>query len=237
MTRKIIAVQHLASDTLGAVGDALNAGGVGVEFVRTYEGQSVPKELGDAAGLVVLGGTMSATDSSVRPHLRDELRLITAALDAGAPVLGVCLGCQLLAKALGRDSRDGDQMEVGFCPVRLAPAAAADPLWSDAAQEFVAFHWHGDTFDLPAGAELLASSDLYAHQAFRHGSNAYGVQFHLEMTSDKLADLVRSLPDKLAKANRDGATLLDQSGRYLPESRRVAQGVFGRWVASLPQRG
>src|SRR5262249_24470546 len=148
---------------------ALERVGVAIEVIRVDLGESVPKDLGGAVGLVVLGGPMGVYETNQYPHLRHELRLIEATLGAGAPVLGVCLGSQLLAGALGARVAPAPTKEIGWFTVTTKPAAAADPLFGLLPSSFVALHWHGDVFELPEGATSLASSAKTEHQAFQYG--------------------------------------------------------------------
>jgi GMP synthase-like glutamine amidotransferase len=122
------------------------------------------------------------------PYLRCEMDLIARALDRGTPVLGICLGAQLIAKACGAAVRRNPQNEIGWFDIHLTDAAAADPLFRRCNRAETVFHWHGETFDLPPGATLLATSDRCRNQAFRLGRATYGLQFHLEATPEMIAD-------------------------------------------------
>jgi GMP synthase-like glutamine amidotransferase len=173
---KILAFRHFPSEHLGRIADSL---GVEYEYVDLYLGQPAP-DIGDASGLIFLGGQMSANDDL--PYIRTELDLIRQAVSLGKPLLGVCLGAQLIAKALGARVYANPVKEIGWYPV----------YWTDAARPLsgsdIVFHWHGETFDLPPGAELLASSDACRNQAYRVGRNILGLQFHLEVTPEMIAD-------------------------------------------------
>ena len=127
---------------------------------------------------------MSVNDDAAFPWLTGEKRLIREAVQAGTPFWGTCLGVQLLASSLGARVYSGSRPEVGLLPVTLTEDAMRDPVFRGLPRELIALQWHGDTFDLPEGAVLLASSTAYPAQAFRWGSSAYGVQFHLEVTEE-----------------------------------------------------
>ena len=137
----------------------------------------------DFAAIVAMGGPMGWGDRDRIEWITPEVDYLTRALAAGVPVWGVCLGAQLLAAALGATVYTGAVPEVGVDRVRLTAAGQDDPVWSSFDAEFSVLQWHSDTFELPDGAELLASSDTYPHQVFRHGAS-YGVQFHLEASHD-----------------------------------------------------
>jgi GMP synthase (glutamine-hydrolysing) len=230
---EVIVLQHVACETIGSIHDALTVRHVSVRSVRTFDGDAVPTNLGTASGLIVMGGPMGVHDHGRFPHLRDEMRLIDRAVRESKPVLGVCLGCQLLAAALGAAVAPSGRQEIGWHRISLAPAASTDPVWLGAVSTFMALHWHGDIFDLPAGAELLASSEMTAHQAFRYGKNAYGLLFHIEATASSLESMAAAFPDDLQKVGLSRAKLMEQSQLHLPALRSVATHVFGRWVEAV----
>jgi GMP synthase (glutamine-hydrolysing) len=152
--------------------------------------------------------------------------LIEDALRRDLPILGVCLGSQLLATALGAAVKPGPQQEIGWLPVTLRD----DPLWGDAPRQFTAFHWHGDVFTLPAGATLLASSALTPVQAFRHGKKAMGLLFHLEVTAPQVAEMVSLFADELHPAGVDARAIRAGTKKHLAPLQAIGAGVFGRWA-------
>lgn len=166
--------------------------------------------------LVVMGGPMGADDDELHPFLARERELLARVVERGTPVLGVCLGAQLLASALGGRVYRGHGPEIGAGSVKLTAAAEADPLLGTVpGAELPVFHWHGDTFDLPDGATLLASSAAYPHQAFRH-ANAWGFQFHVELRAADAENVSTHLDgdrsveaDELASIEPYGVAILD----------------------------
>jgi GMP synthase (glutamine-hydrolysing) len=219
----MIVIQHESGEGPGTLSPLLPPHRV----VRTFAGDAVPER---ADALVVLGGGMSAYEEDQLPHLRDEVRLLRRCVDERRPVLGICLGSQLLAAALGAPVAKASRKEIGFYRVRLAAAAQEDPLLHDVPESFVAFHWHGDFFTLPAGATALASSTQTPVQAFRFGERAWGVQFHLETDEDVLSAML-SAEEELREACVDPAGLRDSARRELPRLRAIATPVFQRFVA------
>lgn len=232
---KIWVIQHTACETLGTIADALEGHALAWQYVRLFEGKPVPGEIADAGGLVVLGGPMGVYEQDRYPHLKDELRLIDSALRAGRPILGVCLGSQLLAAALGARVGRGPRKEIGWHPVRLSESASDDPLWTGMPHQFEALHWHGDVFDLPAGAVSLASSELTTHQAFRYGTSAYGLLFHLEMTEEMIGNMAAEFAGELREAGGDAAQIAAQSPANCARIEPIAEAVFGRWAQLVHQ--
>jgi len=185
--RRWALAQHAPHEGPGLVAGALVDAGVGLDVVRLDLGDDLP-ELVDLGGVVVMGGAMGVHDEAEFAWLAPERRWIAAAVAAGVPVLGVCLGAQQLAAALGAEVVTGPAPEIGTGEVTLTPEGLDDPVLGPEGPRLVAVHWHGDTFAIPDGAVRLASSDRYQNQAFRYGDRAYGLQFHVEVDR-ALADL------------------------------------------------
>jgi len=182
--RRAVIVQHEAPEEPYAVGVALRAAGFELDVCHPYAGDAIPDDPIAYDALVVLGGPMAAYSDDKFAWRDAELQLVHDAVDAGVSTLGVCLGAQLIAHACGGRAYPGPSLEIGSLPIRL-DAAGTDSLFDGLATEWRVLQWHGDTFDLPPGAVLLASSERYLHQAFRLGGATWGVQFHIEV--DELA--------------------------------------------------
>ncbi len=234
-------IQHHPIEGLGIIADALNRAGITPRYIRSFEGQHVPGEIGDVAGLIVMGGPQSVYEHAKFPWLRQEMRLLEDALTHGKPVLAVCLGSQLLAAALGANVYPGRRKEIGWHRVTLTnyavgsasvPACGRHILCGEPSS-FTAFHWHGDIFDLPHAATPLASSALTAHQAFRYGKNAYGLLFHMEVTLPQINTMVATFADELQSAGLNGSAIKLNSHTHLPALQKIGRGVFARWVAML----
>jgi GMP synthase (glutamine-hydrolysing) len=189
-----IVLQHAAFEGPGALGPAIGATGASLSVVRLDLGQSVPApaDIAAMAGLVALGGPMGVHDDL--GWLGPERALLRAAVETGLPVLGVCLGAQQLAAALGGEVMRGPTPEVGMGEVHLTEEAFDDPVFAPAPTPLPCVHWHGDTFTLPRGGVRLAGNESYENQAFRVGEKAYGLQFHVEVTGALVAHWAHHLP-------------------------------------------
>lgn len=180
----ILAFRHVPHEPLGTLEDAFRQAGLVYSYVDLFD--EVPRQLNleQVAGIVVLGGPMNVDETDVFPYLAQEVEWIREALARKLPILGLCLGSQLLAKALGARVYASGAKEIGWYEIELDANANDDPLFGDCGKSETVFQWHGDTFDLPSGAVRLAGSALCENQAFRYGDNAFGLQFHAEMTAD-----------------------------------------------------
>jgi GMP synthase-like glutamine amidotransferase len=227
----VYAFRHVAFEHLGMIAPALESRGLAVQYVDMFDGAPAPERIAEAAGLIFMGGPMSANDDL--PYLRAELDLIEQAATAGTPVLGVCLGAQLIAKALGARVYRNRVKEIGWFPVSWTPAAARDPLFAGLSEPETVFHWHGETFDLPPAAEWLARSEACRHQAFRMGAKVYGLQFHLEVTPAMIADWVTQ--DQNSHDVRELDQPIDPQANA-PRLQQLATLVFGRWADLLTAR-
>lgn len=190
---KALILQHVPFEGPGSIGDWLAARGAEVHTVRLFAGDDLPAP--DAADLIVaMGGPMSVNDEWFHDWLADEKRFLAAAIAADRAVIGICLGAQLIASALGARVGPCKEREIGWFDVEAVPAR--DGCFAFAPRQRV-FHWHGETFELPPGAERLACSQACANQAFQLGERVIGLQFHLETTADSLDALLEACGDEL----------------------------------------
>jgi GMP synthase-like glutamine amidotransferase len=179
-----LVVQHVAPESAFAVGDALLAAGVTIDTRRVFDGDAIPSDVAGLDGVVVMGGPMSVNSTEGFPSRDDEVALLADALRAGIPILGVCLGAQILAVAAGATvAPNAFGPEIGWAPIHLAPDHD-DRLLAGLPSTLTVLHWHGESFEVPLGTRSLISSTTYPNQAFRLGDVAWGVQFHLEVTAD-----------------------------------------------------
>ena len=230
---KVWVIQHIYCETIGTIAAALGAENISTEYVRTFKGEKIPGEVGEGDGLIIMGGPMGVYEQDRYPFLRQEIHLIEQALRERKPLLGVCLGSQLLAATLGAKVTKGKQKEIGWYPVTLSQQAKADPLWQEVESPFTAYHWHGDVFELPRGAEPLASSALTPCQAFRYGDNVYGFLFHMEVTEKIIREMVQTFTQELQEENVDGRQIVKAVKSHLPRLQNIGRDVFRRWAGLL----
>lgn len=206
-----VVIQHVAGEGPGLIGVLAHQRGLPLDLRRMDLGEALP-DVSAVTALVVLGGPMGAYEALAHPHLLDEQRLLEEAVERGLPVLGICLGSQLLAAALGARVYPGPEPEIGVFEVKLTEDGADDPLLGPAGPKFSAFHWHGDTFELPPGAVHVASTRAYKHQAFRFGDRAWGLQFHIELDQALARDWATVLP-RGASPTEPQRALIEKTGR------------------------
>ena len=230
---EVLVVQHNAQEPLGTIEEALHGAGLSYRYLRCHQGEAAPRDIRPFAGLIVLGGSMGVHDQEQYSFLGEEITLIKSAVAQSVPVLGVCLGAQLLAFALGGEVKQNTQQEIGWHPVSLTADAADDALWSRVQSPWTGFHWHGDFFETPPGAVSLASSALTPCQAFRLSGNTYGFQFHLEVTEAIVRDWTREFAGELTREGLSADPILAGIAQYLPPMQTLAREVFGRWAALL----
>ncbi|MFB0873709.1 MULTISPECIES: glutamine amidotransferase [unclassified Sphingobium] len=182
--------------------------------------------------LIMMGGPMGVYETDHHPWISLQIEKLAARLAADRPTLGVCLGSQMIAAALGAPVYPGGRMELGFAPVRLNAAGAASPLRHLDAVPVL--HWHSDTFDLPDGVELLASTDSYAHQAFRRGTNLLALQFHAEMGEDpRFEDWLTHFWADLDTARQCVHALRRDHEAHGPGAVAAGRAMIGAWLAEV----
>lgn len=231
---KIIVLQHHPAENLGNIAGALEGAALAWQYVRIHDGHPVPKDMKSAGGLIVMGGPMAVYQTDRFPFLKDEMRLIEAAVAQGKPVLGVCLGAQIVAAALGAQvERNPAGKEIGWAPVRLSATAQADQLFRGVAETITPFHWHGDHFAAPRGAVALASSDKTPCQAFRYGEKTWALQFHLEVTRTGIENMAIAFARELDHEKISARAMLADSSAFLPALEPLAETIFSRWAAPI----
>lgn len=227
--KKILTIQNISCEPLGSLEE--DAGNLAeFRYVRPYRGEPVPGDLAGWDAAIILGGPMAVYEAEEQPFIGSELELLRQAVVTDFPVLGICLGSQLIAAAGGGRVYAGHRREAGWGQVSLTEAAGTDALFGGLPSPLPVFQIHGDTFDLPAGAVSLAGNDIYPSQAFRLGSRMYGLQFHLEVTAALVRDWVRIYDDYIAGAGIEPASLLDDLEARCRDLRAAARQIIDRFL-------
>jgi len=232
MKQRLLVIQHTPVEGLGRLEGILRREQIDVQWIRPDAAVS-PADLQGVSGVVVLGGPMGVYELDRHPRLADEKRLIEAALRSELPLLGICLGSQLLASVLGSDVRPGPQKELGWYDVMCEPDAAHDALFSQLPPRFAALHWHGDIFELPKAAVPLARSALTQRQAFRYGPNAYGLLFHLEADAAQVRAMCHAFADEVAAVSSSAELLSAQTAQHEPAVSAHAEPLFSAFLRML----
>lgn len=229
MIKTLLVLRHVAFEDLGAFAAPLEAAGYAIRYAQM--GVDSVGAGDDPDLLIVLGGPIGAYEEAAYPWLMDELGLIAARLKAQRPVLGICLGAQLMARALGAKVYPGPAKEIGWGALTLT--RAGDEVLAPF-KDLPVLHWHGDTFDLPAGAQNLASTALCAHQAFRYGRHALAFQFHPEAQAQGFERwLIGHACEIAATKGIAVADLRSDTGHYAAASARAGVAVLQNWLAQL----
>lgn len=225
--------RHITCEGPGYLGTLLDKQQISYEIIPVDANQPVPQSLDDVSGLVFMGGSMSVNDPL--DWIVDEIKLIQTAREQDMPMLGICLGSQLIAKALGVTVSKGTGQEIGWSNVHKVQPQQNDGWLDGLDNQFTAFHWHGETFPIPQDATLLLGSDCYTHQAFSIG-NTLALQFHLEMTADMVREWVGLYQEDVHSGHpcvQAEDNLLAETDARVRELNAVADVVFSNWINRL----
>jgi len=227
----ITVLQHLSHEGPGVLADVLDGRGLVWRSVALHDGEPVPRDPRALGGLVVLGGDMNTDEEDRYPHLAEERRLLAACVDAGTPVLGLCLGAQLLAEAAGATVVHG-RPEIGYVPVTRTAAGRDDALLSTLEDGTRTFNAHGDHVVAGPATTVLATSEQTAVHALRVGERAWGVQFHPEVDAAFVAGYVQApgVPAYLRANGWEPGALVAEARRHDADHRRAGAALLGRWV-------
>ncbi len=234
---RILVFQHVAAEPLGLLDPLIRQRGHRMRFVNFERQPDARPGMDRYDGLIVLGGPMNVEEQATRSHLRTELSVIEQALKQDKPVLGICLGAQLLAHALGAQVVRLREPEIGWYQLETNAHGRADPVVSGLGRRVPVFQWHSRSFAIPHGATHLATTTTCANQAFRYGSNAYGFQFHLEMDQALIERWV-GLPHYHAELvgaglDQDAASILTRTPTAMAAMRNCAHTVFSRFLERI----
>jgi GMP synthase (glutamine-hydrolysing) len=229
--RTAVALRHLAFEDLGLIEPWLEARSWRVQYHDVGVDALSALNLADIDLLVVLGGPIGAEDDALYPYLADEVELIRRRIDSGRPILGICLGAQLMARAMGARVRPMGVKEIGYAPMTLAAAAAGTPIAAIGAQPVL--HWHGDQFALPEGVESLAATPTCPHQAFMAGAHAMAWQFHLEVDAARIEQWLIGHTMELAHAGVSLPQLREQAAHHSQGLAQAIDGVMTDWFTRL----
>jgi GMP synthase (glutamine-hydrolysing) len=230
--RSAFAVRHLAFEDLGLLSNILAVAGWTVSYRDAPTSDLNDPALAGADLLIVLGGPIGVNDSDGYPFLKQEVALLRSRLAQDRPTLGICLGGQLIAHALGAPVYPAPVKEIGWGPVQLTDAGRSSCLGALATDAEV-LHWHGDTFDLPAGTMHLAATKAVGNQAFSRGRNILALQFHLEADPARLEEWYVGHTVELTAAGVSVANLRAGTHRVAHKLRPQAEAIFGRWLSEL----
>lgn len=230
--RKLLVFQHSAREPLGVLDPLLRRAGFRVRYVNFARDPLAQPDVEKYSGLIVLGGPMNVDQAERYPHLHTEIDAIRRALDKDLPILGICLGAQLLAAALGADVRPNPVREIGWYRVSTTPEARNDRLFLHFSPEQDVFQWHAYTFELPRGAIHLARTATCENQAFRYGDRAYGLQFHLEADRHLIRRWIE-VPEYRAEmeaTEHHVERILADTDSHVLSAQQLSEQVFGEFL-------
>lgn len=231
---RCLCLEHVPEEGPAAIESCLGALGAALERRRLCDDSGLPEHHDGYDLLLVMGGPMGVHDAGEYPWLEAELDFIREALARDRRVFGICLGAQLLARALGAQVRPNPHQEIGWSPVRLTPEFRAAPAGRGLPERLPALHWHRDTFDLPAGTVPVGASGGCATQGFLRGAQALGLQFHLEIGPLELPGLLAAFADQLAPGRfvQDAATLERETAIRAPGARDALATLLAGWLGA-----
>ena len=231
--KRALIIRHVPYEGVAGYREPIEAAGYLVDRIDVADPGFAALDLTAPDLLIMMGGPMGVYEQDSHPWIACQLRRLRLRLAADRPTLGVCFGAQMIAAALGARVYPGPAQEVGFHPITVHADAASGPLRHIAGVPIL--HWHGDTFTLPEGVELLASSHLYAHQAFRRGPNLLALQFHAEMGEDERFEAwLQQWPESVVEAGGDEASLRAAHDAHGPNAVAAGRAMIAQWLTELP---
>ena len=231
MSQTALAIRHVAFEDLGMLGPVLTERGYSIRYLDAGIDPIDPAGLCSPDLVAILGGPIGVYDTNRYPFLTHERAAITARLALGKPTLGICLGAQLMAQALGAEVKSTGRVEIGYSWLQLTEPGRTSVLAS--LESTPVLHWHGDQFEIPEGASRLAQTPGFPNQAFAIGTRILGLQFHLETDYTRIERWLIGHAHELATHRLDPGILREEAGQFGPRLARVAGQVFGAWLDQL----
>ncbi len=231
---KILTIQNCEIESFGAYESELRARGAEIHFLEAWRNPVFP-DASDFDAILVGGTPLAAYDAHRHPFLLSEIAFLTSAVRSGTPCFGICCGAQLLAHVIGAEVKPNPEKEIGVYDVSLTAAGRDDPLLDGFPDPFSAFQWHGDTFDIPPGADHLAEAPACRNQIFRHGATV-GVQFHLEVTAVEAGRWAHAYADELAEFGKSRAELVAECQTHEKETLQLTAVLLDNFIRlAMPQ--
>lgn len=232
MTPRIVqAIRHIGFEDLGSFEIPLREAGYAIHYIDVAEHDPASLDPLDADLLIILGGPIGVYDHAAYPFVTSEIELLRVRLAANLPTIGICLGAQMIAAALGARVYPALASEIGWSAINLSETGAHNPLTTLGG--IPVLHWHGDTFDLPAGTTLLASTTICPNQAFSRGPNVLGLQFHPEVVGARFEHWLLGHATELATAGISPTALRNDARRHAPQLQKAAAALLAGWLSRL----
>ena len=232
--KRVLVFQHVAYEILGTFHPLLKKAGFRIRYANFGRHPDLTIDMERYDGLIILGGPMGVYESKTYPHLTEEIRSIRQAIQSQKPVLGICLGAQLIAAALGAEVKLGTNKEIGWCDVTLTADGKKDPILGEMEKTEKLFQWHRDVFQIPDGATWLAKSEACPNQGFRYGDKVYGFQFHLEV-DEHMIERWLNIPDHKEElfalsGNELPNKIRSETHEHLHRLKELSRKVFSRYI-------
>ncbi len=230
--KQALIIRHVPHEGVAGYRQPIEAAGYAIDRIDVCDPGFSGIDLCEPDLLIMMGGPMGVYEQDCHPWIGCQMRRLARRMEADRPTLGVCFGAQMMAAALGAHVYAGPYKEVGFHPVRVHNTVPGNPL--EGLRDVPILHWHGDTFSLPEGVELLASSHVYAHQAFRRGANILALQFHAEMGEvERFHDWIEAWPESVEAAGNDVHGLRAAHDLHGPRAVAAGRAMIARWLGGL----
>jgi GMP synthase (glutamine-hydrolysing) len=233
----VLVLRHVPHEHLGTLALALRSNNLAYEYVNFYEDANSNVSVDDSSALIILGGPMNVYETDKYPFMEMEDVLIKGAIEKDIPVLGICLGAQLIAKSLGAQVTKNRETEIGWYPLKITDEGSKDYLFKQLSVEETVFQWHGDTFEIPSGAAHLAESPLCLNQAFRFGSSVYGLQFHIEVTPEMILEWLNVPENRIEitplKDKINPEAIKTEIPKFIDRLNLLAKGIFREFCSLI----